>query len=145
MKGTDLLSDQFRLANKLARSVSYVHIFEFVHKNIRLEIILLLRSEESSTDSVFLVEFDSFQVSTEQLTRDTRRWRKFRVWENSAHEKNPRTRKIRTWEKTPPSSWDGCIILSKHPHWDPRAIFCSRLGVPNRPSSKVNNWRKKRG
>jgi hypothetical protein len=37
----------------------------------------------------------------------------------------------RVEEVTPPPSWDGCIILSKHPDWDPRAIF-SRIEIPNR-------------
>jgi hypothetical protein len=34
------LTDRFNLANQLAKSVSYVHTLGFVHKNVRLEIVL---------------------------------------------------------------------------------------------------------
>ncbi|KAK2756396.1 hypothetical protein FQN54_005288 [Arachnomyces sp. PD_36] len=63
MKETDSLSDRFRLANELARSVSYVHTFGFVHKNIRPETILLLTNEESSIGSAFLIGFDNFRAA----------------------------------------------------------------------------------
>jgi len=62
VQGTDSLSDRFRLANELVRSVSYVHTFGFVHKNIRPETILLLSSKESSIGSAFLIGFDSFRT-----------------------------------------------------------------------------------
>jgi serine/threonine protein kinase len=69
MRGTDSLSDRFRLGNELARSVSYVHTFGFVHKNIRPETILLLRSEESAIGSIFLVGFDSFRMAEGKTLR----------------------------------------------------------------------------
>ena len=62
MKGTNSLSDRFRLANELARSVNYVHTFGFVHKNIRPETVLLLSHGESAMGSVFLIGFDSFRM-----------------------------------------------------------------------------------
>ncbi|KAI9043587.1 uncharacterized protein KD926_003357 [Aspergillus affinis] len=68
MQGTDSLSDRFRLANELARSVSYVHTFGFVHKNIRPETILLL-TNDSSVGSAFLVGFDSFRMAEGRTLR----------------------------------------------------------------------------
>lgn len=38
----DSLSARFDLARQLVKAVSYVHLYEFVHKNIRPEIILIL-------------------------------------------------------------------------------------------------------
>ncbi|KKK21343.1 hypothetical protein ARAM_002631 [Aspergillus rambellii] len=67
---SDSLSDRFRLANELARSVGYVHTFGFVHKNIRPETIFLLqRNEDSSTDSAFLLGFDSFRTAEGKTSR----------------------------------------------------------------------------
>ncbi|GFP60478.1 hypothetical protein TASIC1_0019002400 [Trichoderma asperellum] len=39
----DSLSARFDLARQLVKAVSYVHLYEFVHKNIRPETILILR------------------------------------------------------------------------------------------------------
>ena len=68
-RGTDSLSDRFKLANELARSVSYVHTFGFVHKNIRPETILLLSGKESSISSAFLIGFDSFRTAEGRTLR----------------------------------------------------------------------------
>lgn len=65
----DSLSDKINLAQDLARAVSYVHIFGFVHKNIRPETILLLRQDTSCqspptpkrTLNLFLVGFNKFR------------------------------------------------------------------------------------
>lgn len=65
----DSLSDKINLAQDLARAVSYVHIFGFVHKNIRPETILLLRQDTSCQSpatpkrplNLFLVGFDKFR------------------------------------------------------------------------------------
>ncbi|OKL64437.1 hypothetical protein UA08_00880 [Talaromyces atroroseus] len=69
MKQPDSLSDRFRLANELARAVSYVHTFGFVHKNIRPETVLLLRSEDASIGSTFLIGFDSFRSAEGKTIR----------------------------------------------------------------------------
>ncbi|KAJ5763125.1 hypothetical protein N7533_001806 [Penicillium manginii] len=55
------LSDRFRIAQELVRSVFYVHVHGFVHKNIRPETILLLSNGQADFGSVFLVGFDSFR------------------------------------------------------------------------------------
>lgn len=69
LKPTDSLTDRFNLANELARAVSSVHAFGFVHKNIRPETILLLKNIESSTESAFLIGFDSFRMASGRTLR----------------------------------------------------------------------------
>ncbi|KAI0469098.1 hypothetical protein F4859DRAFT_505716 [Xylaria cf. heliscus] len=67
---TTALTMVFKLAKDLARAVSYVHIFGFVHKNIRPETILLLRNNNAPSSSsrvlatplsLFLVGFAKFR------------------------------------------------------------------------------------
>jgi hypothetical protein len=55
------LSRKIRVAKGLAKSVSSVHLFNFVHKNIRPESILLFEDTEASQSSTFLVGFDKFR------------------------------------------------------------------------------------
>ncbi|CEL11615.1 hypothetical protein ASPCAL14716 [Aspergillus calidoustus] len=57
----DSLSDRFRLASELAKSVLYVHTFGFVHKNIRPDTVLVLKRRDTALGSVFLVGFDTFR------------------------------------------------------------------------------------
>lgn len=66
---THSLSDRFKLANELAKAVHSVHLFGFVHKNIRPETILLLGSDESSIGSAFLIGFDSFRMASGRTLR----------------------------------------------------------------------------
>ncbi|KAJ5365919.1 hypothetical protein N7517_008805, partial [Penicillium concentricum] len=63
------LSDRFKLANELAKAVHSVHLFGFVHKNIRPETILLFGSDESSIGSAFLIGFDSFRMASGKTLR----------------------------------------------------------------------------
>ncbi|VBB73722.1 Putative protein of unknown function [Podospora comata] len=70
------LSLRFDYAKQLARSVSYVHTFGFVHKNIRPESILVFTSTKSGlpSQSLFLVGFENFRRedgSTQRLGDDT--------------------------------------------------------------------------
>ncbi|KAK3987684.1 hypothetical protein QBC44DRAFT_294654 [Cladorrhinum sp. PSN332] len=66
------LSIRFDLARQLARSVSYVHTFGFVHKNVRPESILLFSStpgtktiilepDSKQSSSLFLLGFENFR------------------------------------------------------------------------------------
>ncbi|KAJ4329244.1 hypothetical protein N0V84_000370 [Fusarium piperis] len=57
------LTQALNLSRHLARAVSYVHAYNFVHKNIRPENILLFPKNESSTSlgSAYLLGFDSFR------------------------------------------------------------------------------------
>ncbi|KAJ5837057.1 hypothetical protein N7447_003083 [Penicillium robsamsonii] len=66
---THSLSDRFKLANELAKAVHSVHLFGFVHKNIRPETILLFGSNESSIGSAFLIGFDSFRMASGKTLR----------------------------------------------------------------------------
>ena len=53
--------DKINIARELAKSINYVHVFGFVHKNVRPETILTFRSPNVSTASTFLVGFDNFR------------------------------------------------------------------------------------
>ncbi|KAI8717845.1 Protein kinase domain-containing protein [Fusarium sp. LHS14.1] len=55
------LSQRFSIAQELAKSVSYVHVFGFVHKNIRPETILDFDTRGKDGASVFLLGFEDFR------------------------------------------------------------------------------------
>ncbi|KAJ2997862.1 hypothetical protein NUW58_g518 [Xylaria curta] len=56
------LSDKFDIARQMATSVSYVHAFGFVHKDIRPEtVVIFAEAQASSPPAVFLVGFGSFR------------------------------------------------------------------------------------
>lgn len=55
------ITRRVRIAQQLAKSISYVHTFNFVHKSISPESILLLEDLESSHSATFLVGFDRFR------------------------------------------------------------------------------------
>ena len=57
------LSDRFKLACDLAKAISYVHTFGFVHKNVRPETILIFKTAESTIGSVSLVGFENFRTA----------------------------------------------------------------------------------
>ncbi|KAH7163003.1 hypothetical protein B0J13DRAFT_615609 [Dactylonectria estremocensis] len=55
------ITRRIRVAQQLAKSISYVHTFNFVHKSISPESVLLLEDVESSRSATFLVGFDRFR------------------------------------------------------------------------------------
>lgn len=55
------LTRRVRIAKELAKSISYVHTFNFVHKNISPESVLLFEDLSSSRSATFLVGFDDFR------------------------------------------------------------------------------------
>ncbi|KAJ5139336.1 uncharacterized protein N7515_004184 [Penicillium bovifimosum] len=59
----DSLSDRFKLARDLAKSVGSIHTFGFVHKDIRPENILIMTKDAPSSSAAFLVGFDSFRTA----------------------------------------------------------------------------------
>jgi hypothetical protein len=63
------LSDRVALASQLAQSVSYMHAFGFVHKNIRPENILMLKTLEAPIGRAYLVGFDNFRAAEGQTSR----------------------------------------------------------------------------
>ncbi|KAK3169498.1 hypothetical protein OEA41_008881 [Lepraria neglecta] len=55
------LSDRLDIAKDLAKSISFVHTFGFVHKNVRPETILVSTDKPSSLGHSFLVGFEEFR------------------------------------------------------------------------------------
>ncbi|KAK9860108.1 hypothetical protein MYU51_010389 [Penicillium brevicompactum] len=63
------LSDRIRIANHLASSISFVHTYKIVHKDVRPETILVLSDRESKLGSLFLTGFKTFRMVDEQSMR----------------------------------------------------------------------------
>jgi hypothetical protein len=57
------LTDRFKLAKQLAKSVSYVHTLGFVHKNVRPETILAFQDNKSALGSLFLTGFEKVRMA----------------------------------------------------------------------------------
>ncbi|KAH8896381.1 hypothetical protein GQ53DRAFT_639805, partial [Thozetella sp. PMI_491] len=55
------LAIRIQIAKEIAKSVNYVHMFNFVHKNIRPESLLCFEDPRGEKSSTFLVGFDSFR------------------------------------------------------------------------------------
>jgi hypothetical protein len=55
------LDDRFRLAKLLARSVSFLHSSQVVHKNIVPETVILLEDPSTGLETPFLVGFEKFR------------------------------------------------------------------------------------
>jgi hypothetical protein len=55
------LDERIVLAKQLAKSVSYVHTSQFVHKNIRPETILVFENSNSVLGTLFLLGFEKFR------------------------------------------------------------------------------------
>lgn len=60
------VSSIVRIAKQLVRSISFLHTFSFVHKNIRPENILIFPSKNSLLGMSFLVGFNQFRHSKQQ-------------------------------------------------------------------------------
>ncbi|KAF3933855.1 hypothetical protein ABW19_dt0201746 [Dactylella cylindrospora] len=56
------LSDRLQLAKDLARSVNYIHLFGYVHKNIRSENIIVMKDGKSDIGSAFLIGFKEVRL-----------------------------------------------------------------------------------
>ncbi|KAF8243401.1 HET-s/LopB domain protein [Wilcoxina mikolae CBS 423.85] len=57
------LEERFLLAKLLARAVMFVHTADFVHKNIRPDTVIIVRTEENKRGVPFLVGFEKFRPS----------------------------------------------------------------------------------
>ncbi|KAM0229860.1 hypothetical protein ACHAP5_011530 [Fusarium lateritium] len=55
------MTEKLDIARELAKSISYVHTFGFVHKDIRPETVLTLKEANSAKRSMFLVGFGNFR------------------------------------------------------------------------------------
>lgn len=78
MNGSQIpLNKKFALAQSLARSVIYVHMSKFVHKNISPETILLSRDRDGNLGSSFLMGFQSFRFARGMtILRNDDDWKK---------------------------------------------------------------------
>ncbi|KAI1148854.1 hypothetical protein F4825DRAFT_76995 [Nemania diffusa] len=61
-QSTPSLSQRVSIAKELAKSISYMHTFDFVHKNIRPETILLFDDTKAKRKLTFLVGFEGFRA-----------------------------------------------------------------------------------
>ena len=68
------LSYRFEMARGLAQSISYVHTFGFVHKNIRPETILAFDAIGRRTPATFLAGFESFRKEGRTLRHGDDAW-----------------------------------------------------------------------
>ncbi|KAI8623725.1 hypothetical protein F5Y19DRAFT_457253 [Xylariaceae sp. FL1651] len=61
-EGTPSLSQRISIAKELTKSISSIHTFDFVHKNVRPETILLFGDTEAEKKRTFLVGFEGFRA-----------------------------------------------------------------------------------
>lgn len=66
---THSLSNRFKVAQQLAISVSYIHTYGFVHKNIRPETILIFQNQRSVLGASFLLGFEKFRLADGKTMR----------------------------------------------------------------------------
>ncbi|PQE28607.1 Het-s domain protein [Rutstroemia sp. NJR-2017a WRK4] len=63
------LTERVKIANQLAKSISYIHTLGFVHKTIRPETILVFQDNKSVLGSTFLVGFERFRAADGRTRR----------------------------------------------------------------------------
>lgn len=65
------LSDKMNLAKQLATSINYIHVLDFVHKNVRPETVLIFQSNERSSQlgPLFLLGFKAFRMADSKTLR----------------------------------------------------------------------------
>ncbi|PQE23857.1 HET-s domain protein [Rutstroemia sp. NJR-2017a BBW] len=63
------LTERVKIANQLAKSISYIHTLGFVHKTIRPETILVFQDNKSILGSTFLVGFERFRAADGRTRR----------------------------------------------------------------------------
>jgi hypothetical protein len=84
------LSDVIRIGRELAKAVSYVHILDFVHKNIRPESILLLQHTGTHDLVAYLVGFQKFRKDGGMTSRlGTSDWEQTLYCHPRRYGKNP--------------------------------------------------------
>ena len=64
------LSNRFRIATQLARTVCSIHNLDMVHKSIRPENILLFRDGKSELGSAFLLGFENVRLGGASYSAD---------------------------------------------------------------------------
>ena len=63
------LGDRVRLAKELAISINYIHVLDFVHKNIRPETVLIFESGGSEVGPLYLLGFRAFRLADNKTQR----------------------------------------------------------------------------
>ncbi|KAJ5086397.1 hypothetical protein NUU61_007704 [Penicillium alfredii] len=63
------LGARIRIAKQLATSISYIHVLEFVHKNIRPETVLIFQDGDSQLGPLFLLGFKTFRSADGKTLR----------------------------------------------------------------------------
>lgn len=63
------LTERFRLAKQLARSISYIHTLDFVHKNVRPETVLMISYKDSALGPLFLTGFEKMRSAERHTLR----------------------------------------------------------------------------
>ncbi|KAJ5778797.1 hypothetical protein N7520_002043 [Penicillium odoratum] len=63
------LGDRIKLAQQLAAAVNYIHILDFVHKNIRPETILIFESDGNTLGPLYLLGFRAFRLADNKTLR----------------------------------------------------------------------------
>ncbi|KAJ5909518.1 hypothetical protein N7504_004161 [Penicillium tannophilum] len=68
-RATHSLNDKMRLAKQLATSINYVHVLDFVHKNIRPETILIFEGNGSLLGQLYLLGFRAIRLADNKTLR----------------------------------------------------------------------------
>ncbi|KAF3927072.1 hypothetical protein AA313_de0203043 [Arthrobotrys entomopaga] len=63
------LSHRLQIAKDLAKAVNYIHMFGYVHKNIRSENVIVLQDGRSDIGSAFLVGFEEIRLAEGESRR----------------------------------------------------------------------------
>lgn len=68
-QATHSLSDRIDLSKQLATSITYIHILDFVHKDIRPETVLIFKKGESHLGPLYLLGFRAFRLADNKTFR----------------------------------------------------------------------------
>ena len=66
---THSLSDKIGLAKQLATAINYIHVLDFVHKNIRPETVLIFGGNGTHLGSLYLLGFRAFRLADNKTLR----------------------------------------------------------------------------
>ncbi|KAJ6079150.1 hypothetical protein N7467_008903 [Penicillium canescens] len=68
-RATHSLSDRISLAKQLATSINYIHVLDFVHKNIRPETVLIFEGNGTHLGPLYLLGFRAFRLADNKTLR----------------------------------------------------------------------------
>ncbi|PWY93082.1 hypothetical protein BO94DRAFT_622270 [Aspergillus sclerotioniger CBS 115572] len=79
--GAHSLSDRVGLAKQLATAINYIHVLDFVHKNIRPETVLVFEGSGAHLGPLYLLGFRAFRLADNKTLRLGNS-----VWSENAYE-----------------------------------------------------------